>query len=101
MIESMADIVAGKSYACKFRVETMLDINEDPAPNLNQAALAGLGVYEGFGVVLQRDTTQEVVLIKCEDTRKEFVVEWTDCWDIDDVEWIEPLQTEENSLDGT
>ena len=67
MIESMADIVAGKSYACKFRVETMLDINEDPAPNLNQAALAGLGVYEGFGVVLQRDTTQEVVLIKCED----------------------------------
>ena len=86
------DIKEGESYACKFKVKTRLDDMGRPAPNLSDVPLKGEGWYEGFGVIMQRDSAQKLVLIKDEKTSKEFPVEWENCFEIDDVEWIEPLE---------
>ncbi len=84
------DIEPGKSYACKFKVETMLDIH-GRVPGLSDTPLKGPGLYEGFGVLVQRDIEKELVLIKDEKSKKEFVVPFSDIWDVDDVEWVDPL----------
>jgi len=86
------DITPGESYACKFRVETMLDVMGRPAPNLSDQPLNGVGVYEGIGVLMQRDSDQELVKLQDEKSRKEFVVPFSDIWDIDTVEWTDPLE---------
>lgn len=86
------DITPGESYACKFRVETMLDDLGRPAPNLSDRPLAGVKMYEGIGVLMQRDTDQELVKLQDEKSRKEFVVPFSDIWDIDTVEWTDPLE---------
>lgn len=85
------DIKVGKSYACKFKVETMLDDLGRPAPNLSDVPLKGPGLYEGFGVLMQRDSAKELVVVKDEKSKKEFVVPFSDIWDVDDVEWVDPL----------
>lgn len=85
------DITPGKSYACKFRVTTMLDTSGSPAPNLTDTPLKGPGVYEGFGVLHTRDTESELVEVKDEKTGNRFVVAYADIWDVDEVEWRDPL----------
>ena len=85
------EIEVGKSYACKFKVTTMLDITGRPAPNLSDQPLKGVGIYEGIGVLVQRDTEKELVKLKDEKTSKEFVVPFSDIWDVDEVEWVDPL----------
>lgn len=87
---SIEDITPGESYACKFRVETMLDTMGRPAPNLSDVPLKGVGVYEGIGVLMQRDTEQRLVKLQDEKSKREFVVSFDDIWDIDTVEWHEP-----------
>ena len=86
------DIEVGKSYACKFKVETILDDLGRPAPNLSDRPLKGTGLYEGLGVLMQRDTKKELVKLKDEKTSKEFVVPFSDIWDVDEVEWVDPLE---------
>ena len=81
-------IVPGKSYACKFKVETMLDELGRP-PGLSDTPLAGLGLYESLGVLMQRDTEKRLVKLKDEKSSKEFVVSFDDIWDIDEVEWAD------------
>jgi len=83
------NITPGESYACKFRVETMLDDLGRPAPNLSDRPLAGPGEYEGFGILKQRDIEQRLVILMDEKSRKDFVVSFDDIWDIDEVEWAE------------
>ena len=85
------DITPGESYACRFRVTTMLDTLGRPAPNLSDVPLKGPGVYEGFGVLYTRDTEQELVELKDETSGKMFVVPFADIWDVDTVEWTDPL----------
>jgi hypothetical protein len=85
------DITPGESYACKFRVQTMLDTLGRPAPNLSDVPLQGIGTYEGFGVLHTRDTDQELVELKDEKSGKMFVVPFDDIWDVDTVEWTDPL----------
>lgn len=85
------DITPGNSYACKFKVETMLDTLGRPAPNLSDQPLKGKGMYESIGVLMQRDTEQELVKLKDEKSGKEFVVPFSDIWDVDTVEWVDPL----------
>tara|TARA_B110000977_G_scaffold174716_1_gene228841 strand:+ start:2037 stop:2321 length:285 start_codon:yes stop_codon:yes gene_type:complete len=85
------DINPGKSYACKFRVKTMLDEHGHPAPNLTDTPLKGVGDYEGLGVLMQRDTEQRLVKLKDQKSSKEFVIAYEDIWDVDVVDWIEPL----------
>lgn len=89
---AIEDITPGESYACKFRVETMLDTLGRPAPNLSDVPVKGVGMYEGLGVLMQRDTEQRLVKLQDQKSSKEFVVSFDDIWDIDVIEWTEPLQ---------
>jgi hypothetical protein len=84
------DITPGESYACHFRVETMLDTLGRPAPNLSDVPLAGVKLYESFGFLKQRDVEQELVIVVDSKSNKEFVVGFSDLWDIDTVEVEEP-----------
>jgi len=88
------EITPGKSYACKFKVETMLDAMGRPAPNLSDVPIKGTGLYEGFGVLMQRDLEKELVKLKDEKSSKEFVVPFSDIWDVDEVEWVDPLDNQ-------
>ena len=85
---SIEDITPGKSYACKFRVETMLD-TFGRVPGLSDTPLKGVGTYEGLGVLMQRDTNKRLVKLQDEKSKKEFVVSFDDIWDVDEVEWSE------------
>lgn len=82
------DITPGESYACKFRVETMLD-EFGRLPGLSDTPLKGVGVYEGVGVLLQRDLDQRLVKLQDEKSKREFVVSFDDIWDIDTVDWVD------------
>ena len=82
------DIEVGKSYACKFKVETMLDQFGRP-PNLSDVPLKGPGMYEGVGVIQVRDTAGKRVQLKDEKSKKEFVVPFSQIWDVDEVEWVD------------
>ena len=94
---NIEDITPGQSYACKFKVETMLDDMGRPAPNLSDQPLSGVKMYEGLGVLMARDMDQKLVQLKDEKSGKEFVVPFDDIWDVDDIDWVEPLENK----DGT
>ena len=93
MIDSMEKVTPGEAYACRFRATIMLDELGRPAPNLSDVPLAGPGLYEGLGVIKIRDTEQKLVELEDVDSKRTFVVAWEDCWDIDTVEWKDPLAT--------
>ena len=82
------DIEVGKSYACKFKVETMLD-TFGRVPGLSDTPLKGPGMYEGVGVKQVRDTAGKRVQLKDEKSKKEFVVPFSQIWDVDEVEWVD------------
>lgn len=82
------DVIPGKSYACKFKVETMLDELGRP-PGLSDTPLAGVQMYEGLGIISQRDSEKRLVKLQDEKSKKEFVVSFDDIWDVDEVEWQE------------
>ena len=85
------DIEVGKSYACKFKAEMMLDDFGRP-PGLSDTPLAGPGMYESFGLIKVRDS--ETKLFRIEDLKGEakgkiYTVPWDQCWDIDVAELVE------------
>jgi len=82
------DIEPGKSYGCKFKVTTMLDIYDRPN-GLSDTPLKGPGKYEGFGVIQVRDMDSRLVELYDTSYRKSFRVSFDDIWDIDDVEYVE------------
>ena len=82
------DIETGKSYGCKFKVTTMLDIHGRP-PGLSDTPLAGPGEYEGFGVIQVRDSNSKLVEVYYTNARKTFRVGFDSIWDIDDVEYVD------------
>lgn len=82
------DVKPGESYACKFRVETMLD-TFGRVPGLSDTPLKGVGTYEGLGVLVARDMKSRLVELEDEKSKKKFVVSFDDIWDIDTVEWVE------------
>jgi len=84
------DIEVGKSYACKFKTETMVD-TYGRIPSLSDTPLAGVKMYEGLGILVQRDTGKRLVKVQDEKSSKEFVVGFDDIWDIDEIEWTDPL----------
>ena len=82
------DIQPGKSYACKFKVEMMLDTFGRP-PGLSDTPLAGPGMYESFGLIKDRDLKTR--LFRIEDLKgdakgKEYTIPFDKCWDIDEAE---------------
>jgi hypothetical protein len=82
------DITPGKSYACKFKVEHVLD-TYGRIPGLSDTPLAGLGWYEGFGELKTRDLQSELVEIVDQESKKTLVVPFSQIWDIDEVEYVE------------
>jgi hypothetical protein len=50
-------------------------------------------MYEGLGILVQRDTEKRLVKVQDEKSSKEFVVSFDDIWDVDEVEWTDPLTT--------
>jgi len=88
------EITVGKSYACKFKVRTLLDDLGRPAPNLSDQPIAGEGNYESIGVIEIRDMEKEMVQVVDEKTSKKFVVPFSDIWDIDEAEFVSPLETD-------
>jgi len=80
------DVVAGESYACKFRIEHMLDADG----NLSTAdgSIFELGTYEGLGVIIARDADQQLVKLRDTKSKREFTVSFKDIWDIDTVDWV-------------
>ena len=94
---NIEDIVPGKSYAAKFKVQTMLDDLGRPAPNLSDQPLKGVGEYQSLGILMSRDMDKRLVQLKDEKTGKEFVVGFDDIWDVDDVIWEEPLESEDET----
>ncbi|MAV07995.1 MAG: hypothetical protein CMQ88_02205 [Gammaproteobacteria bacterium] len=84
------DITPGNSYACKFKVETMLD-TYGRIPGLSDTPLKGVGTYEGLGILVARDMDKRLVELQDEKSSKKFVIPFEDIWDIDEVEWTDPL----------
>jgi len=87
------DVEIGMSYACKFRVETMLNEDGQPPgiPTFHSSKLKGPGLYESIGIIMQRDMDNKLVRLKDKESLKEFVISFDDIWDIDTVEWVDPL----------
>ena len=81
-------VEVGKSYAYKFKVEHILD-EYDRIPGLSDTPIKGLGWYEGFGELMQRDSEKQLVKILDEKSKKEFVVPFDQIWDVDVVEYVE------------
>jgi hypothetical protein len=82
------DVKPGKSYACKFKTEQVLD-EFGRIPGLRDTPIKGLGWYEGFGELMQRDSEKQLVKILDEKSKKEFVVPFDQIWDVDVVEYVE------------
>lgn len=83
------DIIPGNSYACKFKVVTLMDTLDRPAPNLSDTPVKGPAVYESIGILKQRDIENRMVLLVDEKSNREFAVSFDDIWDIDTIEWTE------------
>lgn len=81
----ITQITPGKAYDCKFKVETMLDTFDRPAPNLSDTPIKGTGIYESTGSLMQRDTEQRLVKLQDSKSNKEFVVSFDDIWDVVEV----------------
>ena len=92
MIDIM-DIEVGKTYACKFKVEHILD-EFGRIPGLSDVPLKGLGWYEGVGVLQVRDSASKRVQLKDEKSGKEFIVPFSQIWDVDVAEYKEEAQWE-------
>ena len=88
------NVQPGESYACKFRVTTMLDTLGRPAPNLSDTPLKGPGEYEGLGVIKIRDLENRQVKLNDTASGKDFIVDFDSIWDIDTVEWQDPSLTD-------
>jgi|TARA_B100001057_G_scaffold378389_2_gene383769 hypothetical protein len=84
----ITEIEVGKSYACKFKVEHILD-EFGRIPGLSDVPLQGLGWYEGTGILQVRDSVGKRVQLKDEKSGKEFVVPFSQIWDIDVAEYVE------------
>ena len=87
------DIPVGKSWACRFRTTTFLDMSGKPIDAVNlapgQTHPGAPGVYESIGVIQVRDLENERVQLQDIETFKQFTVDFTDCWDVDTIEWQE------------
>jgi hypothetical protein len=84
------DIVAGETWAAKFRTTRMLGTDGKPVTNLKLGESAkGPGVWESVGVIVKRDTvSRKLELVDVFDQTRH-VVDYGDVWDIDRAEILE------------
>lgn len=76
------EIEPGKTYACKFKAEMMLDAFGRP-PGLADVPMKGPGMYEGFGLIRTRDLKTRLFEIDDIESNRKMVVPFDQCWDID------------------
>tara|TARA_B100000902_G_scaffold115594_1_gene116476 strand:- start:958 stop:1215 length:258 start_codon:yes stop_codon:yes gene_type:complete len=76
----------GKSYACTFKVSTMLDVLGRPHPNLTDTPLAGVKEYISEGDILARDTDSQLVKVHDYKSNKSFVVKFKDVENISETD---------------
>ena len=81
------DIQAGKSYACKFKVKTLLYKGGKPTDVLSTNN--DIKDYESFGIIQQRDIENKLLAIIDQKTNIKFIVDFDSVWDVDTVEWIQ------------
>lgn len=82
----ITEISAGKSYACRFRLNTVLDDKGYPASPSSPPVR--FGTFESLGVIIKRDTEAELVELLDQHSKSTFVIPFTDIWDVDTVEWV-------------
>ena len=84
------DIVAGETWAARFRTTRMLDTDGKPVANLKIGASAkGPGPWESTGIIVKRDSaSRKLELIDIFDQARH-VVDYGDVWDIDRAEILE------------
>ena len=91
--QTIQDITAGESWACRYRTTTFLAANGAPVLQKNlqlgQAHPGAPGEYESIGIIQVRDREREVVQLEDVESHQQFVVDYADCWDIDRIEWQE------------
>lgn len=79
-------IEAGKSYACKFKIQTMLD-DKGRIPVASDATLKGVGEYKGFGVIKVRDLDSRLFKVIDSASGRELVIGFEDVYDIDEANY--------------
>lgn len=85
------DIQPGESYACHFKVYTFVDQDNQPIDTRNlqlgDKVPGKPGDYHGFGVIKTRDVDNQLLEVWDTNLNREWTVAWSDCWDVDVVEW--------------
>lgn len=91
---NIEDIEPGKSYACKFVVKTFVNEMGNPVDTSQLSVgekVPGIpGDYHGFGIVVTRDTANQLLEIWDEQQQRTWVVAWANVSDLDTVEWTDP-----------
>jgi len=88
---NITEIEAGKSYACKFKIHTVLDEKWRPAIPNSTSAPSTVGSYESVGVIVKRDVDAQIVeLLDTKRGLQAHRVPFENIWDVDTVEWIDP-----------
>lgn len=86
------DIQAGNSYACYYTLRDIpLDQYGRPGGlySMSDLPIQRTGNYEGFGIVVTRDTAQELLEVYDEELKRKFVVAYADVRDCDTVTYSE------------
>jgi hypothetical protein len=86
------DIPAGQSWACRFKITTFVDKEGNAVQDKNlqpgQAHRGLPGDYESVGIIQVRDVETKIVQLLDTVSNIEFKVPFDNCWDIDEIEWI-------------
>ena len=80
------DIQAGESYACKYTIDTMLDIH-GRIPGQDDTPLKGVGQYHGFGIIKVRDLEQRLLKVEDQESGRELIISFDDVYNIDRAEY--------------
>ena len=90
ILYNITEIEAGKSYACKFKLHTLLDDSGYPVLD-STSPISAIDSYESVGVIVKRDVDAQMVEVL--DTKRglrKHLVPFDSVWDVDTVEWIDP-----------
>jgi len=82
----ITEISAGSSYACRFRLNTVLD--EKGYPASPSSPPVRYGSFESLGIIIKRDKEAELVELLDQHSNSTYVIPFSDIWDVDTIEWV-------------
>ena len=82
----ITEISAGSSYACRFRLNTVLDEKGYPASPSSPPVC--YGSFESLGIIIKRDQEAELVELIDQQSNSTYVIPFSDIWDVDTIEWV-------------